>query len=71
MRTITLEVPDGVIRVNATVKYKKKDQFSDNQYCMSLIEIDTDKFSGVRVYESGDIAYMIRLERKAVEGDTE
>ena len=63
MKTITLEVPDGVISVNATVKYKKKDQFSDNQYCMSLIEIDTDKFSGARVDEEGNFAFMIRMEK--------
>ena len=71
MKTITLEVPDGVISVKATVRYKKKDQFSDKQYCMTLLEIDTDNFSGARITESGDIAYMIKLERKVVEGDNE
>lgn len=71
MRKITLEVPDGVISVNATVRYKKKDQYADSQYCMTLIQIDTDNFSGARIAENGDIAYMIRLERKVVEGDTD
>ena len=70
MRKITLEVPDGVISVNATVRYKKKDQ-TDSQYCMTLIQIDTDNFSGARITESGDIAYMIRLKRKVTEGDTD
>ena len=70
MRKITLEVPDGVISVNATVRYKKKDQ-ADNLYCKTLIQIDTDNLSGARVTENGDIAYMIRLERKVAEGDTD
>ena len=41
MREITLEVPDGVKRVSAIVKYKTKDQ-ADNQISVATFSFDTD-----------------------------
>lgn len=70
MREITLEVPDGVKRVSAIVKYKTKDQ-ADNQISVATFSFDTDNLSGARVDENGEISYTIRLERKVAKGDTE
>ncbi len=71
MRQITLEVPEGTTAVGVFVNFKNRIPAKLNSPLIQTTHclIDANKFSGARIYEDGNISYMIRLERKSKTSD--
>lgn len=59
MRTITIEVPDGTRYMDFIVFVG-----SDNDSEPIFVNFDPNTISGAKINENGEVAYMIRLEKK-------
>lgn len=63
MRTITIDVPDGTRFFSGAIIVGSGEESKP-----IFFDFHTDTISGAKINENGEVAYMIRLERK---GDAE
>lgn len=59
MKTITIEVPDGTRFFSGAIIVN-----SDEESKPIFFDFDTNTISGAKINENGEVAYMIRLEKK-------
>ena len=59
MRTITIEVPDGTRFFSGAIIVDSGEESKS-----IFFDFHTDTISGAKINENGEVAYMIRLEKK-------
>lgn len=59
MKTIIIEVPDETKYITSAIVVG-----SDEESKPIFFDFDTNTISGAKINENGEVAYMIRLERK-------
>ena len=59
MRTITIEVPDDTRYITSAIVVGSGEESKP-----IFFDFDTNTISGAKINEDGEVAYMIRLERR-------